>query len=83
MCPSSDQKTSDQEQSIRDALARVQTATSRLAPGNESGLDRPNSAMGVGKLHAQLQRFQDLNELCDKAVAEIRASLERPQGEDS
>jgi hypothetical protein len=81
MCPSSDQETSDQEQSIRDALARVQT--SRLASGNEADLDRSNSAMGVGKLHAQLQRFQDLNELCDKAVAELRASLERPQGEDS
>jgi len=35
----------------------------------------------AGDFRAQLQRFQQLNEYCDQAVAEIRASLERTQNE--
>jgi hypothetical protein len=86
MCPSS-----DHEKSIRDALATVQTATSRPSPkkkfdnkfDDKLELDRAKSAARVDKLRAQQRRFQQLNEHCDKAVAEIRASLERPQSERS
>jgi hypothetical protein len=39
--------------------------------------DRAESAAAAGNLRAQMQRCQQLNEYCDRAVAEIRASLER------
>jgi hypothetical protein len=39
------------------------------------------SATSVRNLSAQLQKSQELNEYCDRAVAEIRASLERSQSE--
>jgi hypothetical protein len=35
----------------------------------------------AGSFEAQLHRFQQLNDYCDQAVAEIRASLERTQNE--
>ena len=82
MCPSS-----DHEKSSRDALATVQTATSRPSPkskfDNKFDSDRAKPAVRIDGLLAQQQKFQELNELCDKAVAEIRASLERPQSQGS
>jgi hypothetical protein len=78
MCPSS-----GYEKSTRDALATVQTVTSRPSPKSKFDSDRAKPAMRVDGLLAQQQKFQELNELCDKAVAEIRASLERPQSEGS
>ena len=39
------------------------------------------SATSAGNLGAQLQKSQELNDYCDRAVAEIRASLERSQSE--
>jgi hypothetical protein len=39
--------------------------------------DRVESATLAGDLEALLQRSQQLNDYCDLAVAEIRASLER------
>jgi hypothetical protein len=35
----------------------------------------------AGSFEVQLHRFQQLNEYCDQAVAEIRASLEGTQNE--
>jgi hypothetical protein len=35
----------------------------------------------AGNLRAQRERFQRLNDYCDQAVAEIRASLEQTQNE--
>ena len=35
----------------------------------------------AGSFEVQLHRFQQLNEYCDQAVAEIRASLEHTQNE--
>jgi len=35
----------------------------------------------ASSFEVQLHRFQQLNEYCDQAVAEIRASLERTQNE--
>jgi hypothetical protein len=43
--------------------------------------DRASSATSAGSLGAQLQKSQELNEYCDRAVAEIRASLARSQNE--
>jgi hypothetical protein len=43
--------------------------------------DRAESATLAANLRAQRQRFQRLNEFCDRAIAEIRASLERNQNE--
>jgi hypothetical protein len=73
MCPSS-----DHEKSTRDALATVQTANSRPSPKSKFDSDRAKPAVRVDGLLAQRRKFQELNELCDKAVAEIRASIERP-----
>lgn len=41
--------------------------------------DQGESATQQDKLREQMQRFQQLNEYCDQAVAEIRASLEGTQ----
>jgi hypothetical protein len=41
--------------------------------------DRAEPATLAGNLEALLQRSQQLNEYCDRAVAEIRASLELTQ----
>ena len=78
MCPQS-----DHEKSTRDPFVTVQTATSRPSPKSKFDSDRAKPAVRVDGLMAQQQKFQELNELCDKAVAEIRASLERPQNEGS
>jgi hypothetical protein len=43
--------------------------------------DQAGSATSAGSLGAQLQKSRQLNEYCDRAVAEIRASLERSQNE--
>lgn len=78
MCPSS-----DHEKSIQDLLATVQATTSRPSPKNRFDQDREKPTTRVDKLCAQQQKFRELNEHCDKAVAEIRASLERSQGKGS
>ena len=76
---------SDRENSTRGILATAKAATSRPSPkqkfDNKFDSDRAKSAARVDKLQAQQRRFQQLNEHCDKAVAEIRASLERSQSE--
>jgi hypothetical protein len=72
MCPPP-----DRDKLLQDALAAVQAAASRLSPKDK--FDGTESAMRAGKLRVQQQRFQLLNEHCDKAVAEIRASLDRAQ----
>jgi hypothetical protein len=41
--------------------------------------DPAGSATATDKFRAQLQSSQRLNEYCNQAVAEIRASLDRPQ----
>jgi hypothetical protein len=43
--------------------------------------DQAGSATSVGSLGAQLQKSQELNEYCDRAVAEIRASLALSQND--
>ena len=43
--------------------------------------DQAESATFAGNLSAQLQKSRQLNEYCDRAVAEIRASLARSQNE--
>jgi hypothetical protein len=48
---------------------------------DKSASSQSGSASSAGNLGAQLQKFQELNEYCDRAVAEIRASLARSQNE--
>jgi arylsulfatase A-like enzyme len=48
-----------------------------------SASDQGGSATQQHKLREQMQRFQQLNEYCDQAVAEIRASLEGTQSDGS
>jgi hypothetical protein len=62
------------DSSMRAALA---TAESRPSPADRFNIDRDGPAKRAGKLRALQQQFQKLNEYCDEAVAEIRASLER------
>jgi len=45
--------------------------------------DTAESATQTEKFRAQLQSSQRLNEYCNQAVAEIRASLDRTQDEGS
>ncbi len=42
--------------------------------------NRVQSATHMVQFWAQEQRLKQLNEFCDKAVAEIRGSLDRTQG---
>jgi hypothetical protein len=42
--------------------------------------NRVQAATHMVQFWAQEQRLKHLNEFCDKAVAEIRASLDRTQG---
>ena len=61
--------------SMRAALATAEA--SRPSPADRFNIDREGPAKRAGKLRALQQQFQKLNEYCDEAVAEIRASLER------
>lgn len=63
--------------SMLAALALVEAAASRPSPANRFNIDREGPAKRAVKLRALQQRFQKLNEYCDAAAAEIRASLER------
>lgn len=69
---------SEHDKLIQNAPAAVQEAASRFSQKDKVGLDQSEPAACIGNLQ-MLQ--QQLNELCDKAVAEIRASLERTQDE--
>lgn len=63
--------------SMQAALALVEAAVSRPSPANRFNIDRDGPAKRAAKFRALQQRFQKLNEYCDEAAAEIRASLER------
>jgi len=65
------------EKSKRTAQASAEAAASRPSPADRFNIDREGPAKRAVHLQAQQQRFQKLNEYCDEAVAEIRASLER------
>ncbi|WP_028348643.1 hypothetical protein [Bradyrhizobium murdochi] len=69
--------TNGRDTSIRAALAAVEAAASRPSPVDRFNIDREGPAKRAVKLEALRQRFQKLNEYCDEAAAEIRASLER------
>jgi hypothetical protein len=60
------------------ALAALEAAVSLPSPVDRFNIDREGPAKRAAKLRALQQRFQKLNEYCDEAAAEIRASLERP-----
>ena len=64
--------------SLQAALAALEAAASRPSPADRFNIDRDGPAKRAVKLRALQQRFQKLNEYCDEAAAEIRASLERP-----
>ncbi len=59
------------------ALATAEAAASRPSPADKFNIDRGGPAKRAVKLLALQQRFQKLNEYCDEAAAEIRASLGR------
>jgi hypothetical protein len=70
--------TKDQDTSMQAALAALESfASSRPSPADRFNIDRDGPAKRAIKLRALQQRFQKLNEYCDEAAAEIRASLER------
>jgi hypothetical protein len=64
--------------SLQAALAALEAVASRPPPADRFNIDRDGPAKRAVKLQALQQRFQKLNEYCDEAAAEIRASLERP-----
>ena len=63
--------------SMQAALDAIEAAASRPSPADRFNIDREGPAKRAVKLRALQQRFQKLNEYCDEAAAEIRASLER------
>jgi hypothetical protein len=65
------------DSSMQALLAALEAATSRPSPADRFNIDREGPAKRAVKLRALQQRFQKLNEYCDEAAAEIRASLER------
>lgn len=69
--------TNGRDPSMQAALATAEAAASRPSPAERFNIDREGPAKRAGKLRALQQQFQKLNEYCDEAVAEIRASLER------
>ena len=62
---------------MQAALAALQAADAHLSPADRFNIDRDGPAKRAMKLRALQQRFQRLNEYCDRAAAEIRASLAR------
>jgi hypothetical protein len=63
--------------SFQAALAALEAAISLPSPADRFNIDRDGPAKRAVRLRALQQRFQKLNEYCDEAAAEIRASLER------
>jgi hypothetical protein len=70
--------TKGEETSLQAALAALEAMASRPSPANRFNIDRDGPAKRAAKLRALQQRFEKLNEYCDEAAAEIRASFERP-----
>ncbi len=63
---------------MQAALAALEAvASSGQSPADRFNIDRDGPAKRAIKLRALQQRFQKLNEYCDEAAAEIRASLAR------
>jgi hypothetical protein len=69
--------TNGQNTSTRAVLATGDAAASVPSPAGRFNIDREAAAKRALKLRAMQQRLQRLNDYCDKAAAEIRASLER------
>ena len=63
--------------SMKAALAALEAMISAPSPADRFNIDHDGPAKRAIKLRALQQRFQKLNEYCDEAAAEIRASLER------
>ena len=63
--------------SLKAALAALEAVASSPSPADRFNIDRDGPAKRAIKLRALQQRFQKLNDYCDEAAAEIRASLER------
>ena len=58
-------------------LAAGDATASLPSPAGRFNIDREAAAKRALKLKAMQHRLQRLNDYCDKAAAEIRASLER------
>jgi hypothetical protein len=69
--------TDGHDASIRAALAAAEATASHPSPADRFNIDREAAAKRALKLKAMQHRLQRLNDYCDKAAAEIRASLER------
>ncbi len=63
--------------SLQAALAALEAVAASPSPADRFNIDRDGPAKRAIKLRALQQRVQKLNEYCDEAAAEIRASLER------
>jgi hypothetical protein len=66
-----------QDTAMQAALAALRAMASHPSPADRFNIDRDGPAKRAIKLKALQQRFQKLNEYCDEAAAEIRASLAR------
>jgi hypothetical protein len=69
--------TNGRDTSMHAALATAEATALHPSPADRFNVDREGPAKRAVKLLALQQRFQKLNEYCDEAAAEIRASLER------
>lgn len=63
----------------RAAMAVGNPSPSRPSPADRFNIDREGPAKRAMKLRELQQQFERLNEYCDEAAAEIRASLDRPK----
>lgn len=62
----------------RDKSRRAMKAETAPSPADRFNIDREGPARRAGKLRDLQQHFQKLDRHYETAVAEIRASLERP-----
>lgn len=61
----------------RAALALGEAAARRPSPADRFNIDREGPAKRALKLRELQQQFEKLNDYCNEAAAEIRASLAR------
>jgi hypothetical protein len=71
--------TNGYDATARAAIALGKNAPSRPSPADKFNIDREGPAKRALKLRELQQQFERLNEYCNEAAAEIRASLDRPK----
>lgn len=69
--------TNGYDPATRAAMALGEAAARRPSPADRFNIDREGPAKRALKLQELQQQFEKLNDYCNEAAAEIRASLAR------